>query len=81
MRIARDERQNVRSKRADEIQQLERIIHPARAEVRTVEQSQVNGINFRRRGRRPPVEALDPQGDVIRMGVEILRGMEKSSKG
>ncbi|MBV6400910.1 MAG: hypothetical protein CNIPEHKO_01205 [Anaerolineales bacterium] len=57
----------------DKVQQLERIVRLAGAQVRAVEQVWGNWINFTRRRRRFSVKAIQPQGDVIRMGVEILK--------
>ena len=60
---------------AEKVQQLKGEVHFAGVQVWAVDQAWVHCANFGRRGKRLPVEAVNPHGDVIAMGVEILRGV------
>ncbi len=46
-----------------------------------MDQAGVKRVNFDRRRRRFSVEAIQPEGDVVRMGVEILHGVSHPPEG
>ncbi len=79
VRIFGEKFQDQRTQRLDEVQRIPREVDLAGVQAWALHQIFSKRINFGRR-RRLVLVFIQPQGDVIRMSIEILRSVQQATK-